>query len=98
MPITWRVAPPISISNRFGTAPNDRSLGSTSRGRQRHAGSPLSVCSANTASSYGGMIGDGSRVLGSVSLSQLLDAVNSTLRSTSMVADDHTLPQVFAVR
>ena len=44
------------------------------------------------------MIGVGRSESGSRSVSQLLDAVKSSLRFASIVADDQTLPQVFGTR
>src|SRR5207249_2478457 len=83
--------------NRLGTPPNARSSLSTSRGRQTHAGLPSNV-TAKIASSYGGMGGGGTRVAGSVSVSQLLESMKSNLRAGSTANDDQTFPHAVDVR
>src|SRR5215831_3448851 len=95
--MTSCAVPPTSIVNRFGTAPKSRSKLSTSRGRQRHAGVP-SVFTAKIASSYGGIGGGGSSVAGSVSVSQLPEAVKIRDRPASYATEDQRKAQPSGMR
>ena len=95
-PTRSRSAPATVVVKRFAAAPKARSSLSTSRGRQVQAGVP-SKCKTTNASSYRGIGGGGMGVLGSSSVSQLLDVKKMNSRSRSTLTGDQTLPQPVSV-